>query len=170
LADRLVDVQDVATPGLRRLVADTGRAPTLAAALVLMQRGLERLFVSVPPTDARVQAALAGMARSGGGVPMHRLHAALGTSPRWLERRFRDDVGVSPKRLARLMRFQGALAALVAEPRQPCAQVAAGHGYFDQAHFTAEFHAFSGHAPREFVQGRLDELTRAFAGRAAGSN
>ena len=170
LVDRLVDVRDVATPGLRRLVADVSSAPSLPAALELVQRGLARLYESVPLPDSRVQAALAGIVRSGGEVPMHRLHAALGSSPRWLERRFRDQVGISPKRLARLTRFQRALAALVAEPVPSCVQVAAGHGYFDQAHFTAEFHAFTGHAPREFVAGRLDELTRAFAGRAAVSH
>ena len=47
LVDRLVDVRDVATPGLRRLVADVSSAPSLPAALELVQRGLARLYESV---------------------------------------------------------------------------------------------------------------------------
>jgi AraC-like DNA-binding protein len=162
LTDLLLDVGDVAGPRLRRLVARAGAAASLPDALRLLHSGLLHLFAAAPPPHPRLQSAVAGILRSGGDISMDRLHAAVGTSPRWLERRFRDDVGVAPKRLARLVRFQRALGALVTAPARSCASLAVEHGYYDQAHFTADFHAFTGHAPREFVRDRLDELTRAF--------
>lgn len=162
LTDQIVDLRDVATPGLRRLAAQVQIAPSLPAALQLLQRGLQRLFAEAPQPDERLSAAVAQIVHSGGMVAIDHLHATLATSPRWLERHFRASVGVSPKRLARIVRFQRVLGALVRDPAQPYAAMAADHGYYDQAHFTSEFHAFTGHAPRRFVRQQLDELTRAF--------
>ena len=36
------------------------------------------------------------------------------------------------------------------------------HGYYDQAHFTGEFKAFTGWAPKAFANQKLGELTRHF--------
>ena len=63
------------------------------------------------------------------------------------------------------MRFRRALAALDADPSDGGAAVALDHGYYDQAHFIAEFRAFAGDAPRRFVHARLAELTRFFVDR-----
>ena len=90
-----------------------------------------------------------------------------GVSSRWLERHFQTAVGVSPKRLARLVRFRRVLAALDANPADGGVAVALDHGYYDQAHFIAEFRAFAGDAPRRFVDHRLAELTRFFVDRRA---
>jgi transcriptional regulator GlxA family with amidase domain len=93
------------------------------------------------------------------------LARALAVSPRWLERRFQSAVGVTPKRLGRLVRFRRALADLDADPERAGVAVALDHGYYDQAHFIAEFRAFAGDAPRRFVEHRLAELTRFFVDR-----
>jgi hypothetical protein len=63
------------------------------------------------------------------------------------------------------VRFRRALAALESEAHGDGAAVAAEHGYYDQAHFIAEFRAFAGDAPRRFVEHRLAELTRFFVDR-----
>ena len=63
------------------------------------------------------------------------------------------------------MRFRRAVAALEADGPDAGAAVALDHGYYDQAHFIAEFRAFAGDAPRRFVQARLAELTRFFVDR-----
>jgi methylphosphotriester-DNA--protein-cysteine methyltransferase len=72
---------------------------------------------------------------------------------------------VSPKRLARLVRFRRVLATLDAHRTRGGVDVALDHGYYDQAHFIAEFRAFAGDAPRRFVEHRLAELTRFFVDR-----
>jgi AraC-like DNA-binding protein len=168
LADRLIAVDGaLAAPLLHDVAAAAAGAPTLAGAIAAVQRALIGAFAVAPPVDARVLAAVSHLASSAGDVSLAALGRAVGASPRWLERRFQEAVGVGPKRLARLIRFRRALAALDAEPTAPGAAVALDHGFYDQAHFIAEFRAVAGDAPRRFVEHRLAELTRFFVDRRA---
>lgn len=59
----------------------------------------------------------------------------------------RGAAGLSPKQLARLVRFQSAWRALAAAPARNLAALAADHGYYDQAHLTGEFRALLGSTP-----------------------
>ena len=77
--------------------------------------------------------------------------ADLGVSERHLRRVFREHVGLSPKAFARLLRFHRALGAARAERRPGWAEIAAGAGYYDQAHLIAEFRAITGVTPRALL-------------------
>ena len=166
LADRIVDVDAVpSAPLLRTLAEAAAGAPTLAAAVAALRCELTRVYATVPPLDPRLVSAVTQITMSDGAVSMDALTRATGASSRWLERHFKSAVGVSPKRLARLVRFRRALAALDANPARGGVAVALDLGYYDQAHFITEFRAFAGDAPRRFVEHRLAELTRFFVDR-----
>jgi len=71
-----------------------------------------------------------------------------GVSARQLERAFRTDVGVSPKELSRLVRFQRALRLSAgAENAASWAGVAAACGFTDQSHLIRDFRQFAGETP-----------------------
>jgi AraC-like DNA-binding protein len=78
------------------------------------------------------------------------LSEALHLSPRTLERAFRERLGLAPRVVRRLLRFQQALAAMRAEPARSLAEIAIASGYADHAHLTREFRALMGRAPSEF--------------------
>lgn len=59
--------------------------------------------------------------------------------------RFRSQIGLTPKRAARLVRFDHAAHLLAAG--NAAAQVAAASGYVDQAHLHREVKAFTGVTP-----------------------
>ena len=68
---------------------------------------------------------------------------------------FKEAVGLSPKRYARLLRFQAVLARLNAAPgldRRPAALIdlALAAGYSDQAHMQREFREFAGVTPTQY--------------------
>jgi AraC-like DNA-binding protein len=63
---------------------------------------------------------------------------------------FRQATGMSPKRYARLMRFQAVLAALRQQPAASLSALAHGAGYSDQAHMTREFREFAGVTPSRY--------------------
>jgi AraC-like DNA-binding protein len=65
---------------------------------------------------------------------------------------FRQATGCSPKRYARLMRFQGLLAALRAAPSTSLGVLALDAGYSDQAHMNREFREFAGVTPLQYRQ------------------
>jgi AraC-like DNA-binding protein len=91
-----------------------------------------------------------------GRVSIDRLAANTGMTRRHLERQFLRQVGVSPKRLARIARFQRALRVLE-DPDDPGprgAVTAAACGYADQAHFVRDFRDLAGCPPTEHLLSR----------------
>ncbi|MDR7319936.1 MULTISPECIES: helix-turn-helix domain-containing protein [Catenuloplanes] len=94
------------------------------------------------------------IAAAGGAVTIGGLSAAAGVSDTHLAKKFKEFVGVTPKRLARTYRF--AAAVLTLDPAAPVdwAGVAGDAGYFDQAHFGHEFRAFTGLTPTRYVEVR----------------
>ena len=82
--------------------------------------------------------------------------ARCGLSPRRFGALFREQVGLSPKRHARLQRFHAAVAAAAAGGRIDWAGIAADGGFHDQAHLVHEFRAFSGMSPTAWMARRGD--------------
>jgi AraC-like DNA-binding protein len=90
------------------------------------------------------------IADSGGTRPIAELRAEAGLTNARLIALFREQVGVTPKRLARIHRFDRALTLLNREG-DTLASVAQRAGYFDQPHMNAEFREMAGLTPREFL-------------------
>lgn len=87
---------------------------------------------------------------------MRALADRLGVTHQHLVRLFHDGVGVPPRMLARILRFDGVVRAV--GPRHappPWAHVAASAGYYDQSHLVAEFRNLAGVTPTEYWRRRL---------------
>lgn len=91
------------------------------------------------------------IADSGGAVAIGDLSAEVGASSTYVARRFKEIVGVTPKRLARSYRFTFTVLAIDVTAPIDWADVAARAGYFDQAHFVHEFREFTGLTPTRYV-------------------
>lgn len=76
--------------------------------------------------------------------------AIAGLSIRQFERRFCEQVGVTPKRYARITMFQSALHAKLAIPKRAWTEIAHESGYYDQMHMVHEFERFTGESPTEY--------------------
>lgn len=83
---------------------------------------------------------------SGGRAGIEDLAAEVGWSRKRLWARFRAELGISPKRAARIVRFDHAVHRLV--DGTDSAQVAAEAGYADQPHLVREIRSVSGVTPR----------------------
>lgn len=102
----------------------------------------ERVGEAAPP-DPLVRAAVTRLRDPRARVAL--LARELDVSARQLRRRFEAAVGYGPKRLARVLRLEQALAA--ARAGEELALAAAGAGYADQAHLTHDCRALAGVAP-----------------------
>ncbi|MFE2477006.1 helix-turn-helix domain-containing protein [Streptomyces sp. NPDC059389] len=89
------------------------------------------------------------LVRSGGCLPVEELALRSGRGKRRLEYLFREQIGLTPKTAARVLRFQRTLW-LVDHGGRPLADVAVTCGFSDQAHMNREFKAMSGRTPRRF--------------------
>jgi AraC-like DNA-binding protein len=85
--------------------------------------------------------------RTGGTAGIGEILTEIGWSRARLARRFRTQVGLTPKVAARVIRFGRAAALLRTSASQPLAAIALSCGYSDQAHFTREFREFAGRPP-----------------------
>lgn len=80
--------------------------------------------------------------------------AALGScSVRSLQRLFARYLGVSPKSVLARYRLQDAAAAIDAGQVEDLAELAVSMGWFDQAHFSRDFHAVVGMPPSAYLAG-----------------
>jgi AraC-like DNA-binding protein len=95
------------------------------------------------------------IARSAGLARMADIAREMGVSQRWLIEKFKQDVGVAPKQLCRLLRFERAVEALHAGGER-WVDVAVESGFYDQAHFNHEFREFAGITPGEYRAGRTE--------------
>lgn len=84
-----------------------------------------------------------------GAVRIEQLAAELGWSRKRLWSRFQSQIGLPPKRAAKLVRFDHAIHRLVAG--QAAARVAADGGYTDQSHLHRDVVAFTGLTPATAV-------------------
>ncbi|MCT8332806.1 helix-turn-helix domain-containing protein [Leptospira sp. 85282-16] len=72
-------------------------------------------------------------------------------SRRQLERKFKKQIGLSPKKLAKIIRMQAALKILMHRQSGKLTEIAYESNYFDQAHFIKDFKEFTGLSPKQFI-------------------
>jgi AraC-like DNA-binding protein len=92
---------------------------------------------------------------SRGRVPIATLAEELRWSPKRLIARFREQVGLPPKQVARLLRFQRVTNLFLATETPDWGALAWQCGYYDQSHLIHEFQRLAGDTPHGLVQRRL---------------
>ena len=70
---------------------------------------------------------------------------------RQLERKFFNQVGLSPKQLGKVIRLQTALKMLLNQQYESFTKIAYESKYYDQAHFIKDFKEFTGANPKDFL-------------------
>ncbi|MFG2709384.1 helix-turn-helix domain-containing protein [Streptomyces goshikiensis] len=147
LQDTDVDLAEVLGPGGRHLTERLHALGSWEARFGLLDALFTARLDRGPAASPEVRAALARLWADSGSLA--RATAETGWGARHLRARFREQVGLSPKGVARVFRLQHALRLLAAGT--PPARVAAACGYHDQAHLGREVKALTGLAPSRFT-------------------
>ncbi len=95
------------------------------------------------------------MRSSAGRIAVSALADELGWSHRRLIARFREGIGLAPKTLGRVLRFERVSHVLQHVEGPRLAEVALECGYYDQAHLNRDFRQFAGTTPGEYLARRL---------------
>lgn len=123
------------------------------AALETLHDWLTRLFLAGGREGGKGVQAARKLYASPGGARIGDLAEELQVSQRQLEREFQAEIGVTPKTLARLVRFDAALGQLIDSPASNLATLAYDLGFADQSHLTREFRALTLMTPSAFLKG-----------------
>jgi len=128
-----------------------------AERFTLLDDFLVRRFARAPAVPPDLAYAWRRLAGSGGALEIGTLAAEVGCSRQHLNRRFGRYLGLPPKTVGRILRFQR----VVGELRGPSslAELAVAHGYADQAHLTRDFRALAGVTPAEYRRQRQTDLS-----------
>jgi AraC-like DNA-binding protein len=115
------------------------------------RRILEELIRGAPPLvrSARARRLAGRVEAEGGRLRVDDLAGLLGLHVRSVERLCLDELGLSPKRLTRLVRIRHAVLRLHAGRYVRLADLALECGYADQAHMVRDFRALTGRLPGE---------------------
>ena len=152
LANTVVDLETVLGRKLVRLADRVADATLWSHRFAVLEAGLVALRAAGPTPDPGVGWAWRRLHATGGAVRIETLAAELGWSRRHLARKFREQIGVSPKAAARIVRFEQAATLLAGEHRS-LAAVAADSGYADHAHLSREVRALTKWTPSELGRG-----------------
>ncbi len=151
LANVLVELSELIGGQAEQLAERLARARTWSARFDLLDDLLPRWLQDGPAQLDDVTRAWRRLRQASGSITVAELADAVGRSRRYLELRFRDQIGVPPKTAARVLRFHYALRLATGSGRPKWSEVAVQCGYVDQAHLTRDFRQLAGCTPTDLL-------------------
>ncbi len=112
--------------------------------------------------DALVQSTLDSMIESFGSMSIRTILSDNLSLRRRLERKFIRFIGVSPKQMGKVIRFQAALKFMLNQESENLTELAHKFQYYDQAHFIKDFKDFTGIIPKELLKNQSMKLSSLF--------
>jgi AraC-like DNA-binding protein len=115
-------------------------------------RLLKFLLLNETKTDDLLETSMQYMFFHKGMISIRTLSEELSYSERHLRRRFQKELGVSPKELLSIIRFQSLLQELYLKPQFHFSDVSLKYGYYDQPHFIKSFKYLYGISPSKIFK------------------
>ncbi len=103
---------------------------------------------SIDP-DNSIKLAVSTIIDSKGALPIKTLRERLFITERTFERRFANELGVTPKQFARIIQFSFSLNQLKESDYTKLTNIAYDNGFVDQSHFIRTFKKYTGLTPKQ---------------------
>lgn len=152
LASESVHLDQVVPSFADELIQRLSEAQSWRARWAILDEVLLRVVVLDDGLPPELERAWAAMLATSGLVPIEDVARDIGWSRRHFSERFRQSYGLSPKVMARVLRFERAQKLLRLPTAPSLASIAAVCGYSDQAHMTREWNAFAGASPTAWLR------------------
>lgn len=146
LTDSMVVLDDVLGPEGMALRERLGNTPDWTARFDLAEAFVAGRLAKAREMQVEIAWAYDSIIASGGRARISSIADNLGWSRKHLAASFSDAIGVGPKTLSRIVRFNRALG-LSRQQASNWADIAADCGYADQAHLVREFRDLAGETP-----------------------
>jgi AraC-like DNA-binding protein len=162
ITNRMVSFEELFGPQGARLQNRVGDAEDPLEKIVLLQSALTHLLQKNKKEYALLDRTLDMLAQSHGMMRVQELAAQTGYTKRYLDRLFKEHVGVSPKSLASILRFQELYQVWMQQKSPTFFRNHWPAYYYDQSHFIKEFKRYTGFTPQKYTE-IVNEFGRAFS-------
>jgi AraC-like DNA-binding protein len=153
LSDRIIALADALGDGALALRERLLNTVSLESRFKVVERWLIARLKPRNLVHPAVRWAVDRIASTGGRLSIEELAVQTGFTRKHLGNLFQQQVGLSPKSLARVHRFRGALDILNrANGEVPWVALAEQCGFYDQSHLINEFRRFTGFSPVELAR------------------
>lgn len=154
LAGIMVTLEDLNDSGICELREQIACQRDWSVRLGLVEDFVRRRIRRSRAAVAPVQMAYETILKHGGLARIGEIAASLDWSRKHLNQRFRELVGVGPKTVSRMVRFNNAVRIANSGVSNSWADIAYAAGYADQAHLAREIMEFSGSTPSRLPEPR----------------
>lgn len=156
LTDERICFTKICPESGKTLISKLGNTPNSKERIAILENYVLELLNSKCHGTPEIIKSANGIFDSKGQLNIMELLDRVPMSRRNFERKFLEEVGVSPKTYAKLRRF-GYTCSLMAGNRDVnLMDVLCEGGYYDQSHFIKDFKYFSGRTPRHYSKTNVE--------------
>ncbi|MCL2493001.1 MAG: helix-turn-helix domain-containing protein [Clostridiales bacterium] len=120
------------------------------------EKKISSLLMTRDEVPLLVRFAVTAIINNEGNLKISRLADQSGYSVRYIEKQFNEYIGLEPKKLCEIVRFQNALTHLIARHGDKLSDIAWDAGYYDLSHMNKSYRQMTSALPRD-VTGLLDK-------------
>jgi len=151
ITDSCLSIGELPGAGNYNITDALADCDTLSERLTILSTYLHReLALSKIPDDTIIENAIFEIIQASGNLSLSGLQKRLRITERSLERKFREQVGISARLYARICRFQDSVKQLNDQRYDKLSDIAYHNGYADQSHFIRNFRSFAGCSPNQY--------------------
>ena len=161
ITNRMVSFEALFGPQGARLQQRVGDAEDPKEKIVLLQAALTHVLQKNEKEYALLDHTLDILTQTHGMIRVQELADHLGYTKRYVDLLFKEHVGVSPKSLASILRFQEVYQGWMQQKSPTFFRNHWPDYYYDQSHFIKEFKRFTGFTPQQYTA-IVNEFGRAF--------
>ena len=143
IANKIYSLSDILGTAAKQLEKQISNAESIEGKVTLLQQFLLKQFM-LQQEDSIFEYCVAKITSSKGKITIKELEKKTGYSSRWLNMKFKDKLGISPKNLSTIIRFNQYYNAVANNNEIDFMQNAFYDHYYDQSHFLKEFKRFTG--------------------------
>jgi AraC-like DNA-binding protein len=158
LSGHVVALQDLGRPALAQLPDRLASTPSWSDRFRIVDDVLARMVVAEPLcVSAELAEGWRLMSDAAGRVRIGDVASEIGWSRRHFAQKFQNETGLTPKQVARVLRFEYA-GTLLRRGQVDLSRLAVECGFYDQAHLSNEWRAMAGCSPRTWIREELPFL------------
>lgn len=135
----------------KNLIEQLTNTPHITDKINILQDFLVEVVSITDRHNSIIDYSVSIIKNSSGLMPVKDLEAQTGYSKRYLDLLFKDHLGISPKTLSEIVRFQTFYRIWANTDKTGFYLNDLYELYYDQAHFIREFKKYTGHSPRQYA-------------------